>query len=313
MAKSGSTSNRGKGFWLAVMGIVMWGGAIHAQQDIMISQYLFNGLLLNPAYSGSHPYINSTLLSRSQWTAIEGAPMTSVLAIDGPMAAEDLGLGMLITMDEIGVTSQLDVSVNFAYRLDMPVGKLAFGLRAGAVSYRAALQDVVVWDPTDPVYNTNEIRELIPKFGFGVYYSNEVFYLGGSMPVIYALDDVLQNGQEDFFKRHLLMTSGFVFFPSDGLTVKPSVLVKYVPTAPVEVDLNLHALFQEKFWLGLGYRSGASFVAMLEYQITPTLRTGYAHDFTTNGLRTFSGGSHEIMLGLDLGSGEVKTRSPRYF
>lgn len=287
--------------------------SVLGQQDIMISQYLFNGLLLNPAYAGSHDYVNSTLLQRSQWTQFEGAPVTSVMAVDGPMAAEDLGLGMLVTLDEIGVTSQLDVSVNLAYRLDMPVGKLSFGLRAGAVSYRAAIQDVTVWDPTDPVFSGNEIREMIPKFGFGAYYYNEIFYLGASIPVLYALDDALQNGEEDFYKRHLMLTSGMVFFPSDRVTLKPSVLVKYVNSAPVEVDLNLHALLDEKFWLGVGYRSGASAVAMIEYQITPTLRTGYAHDIAVNGLRTFAGGSHEIMIGLDLGAIKAKTRSPRYF
>lgn len=287
--------------------------AVHGQQDIMISQYLFNGLLLNPAYAGSHSYINSTLLQRSQWTQMEGAPVTSVMAVDGPMAAEDLGLGLLISLDEIGVTSQLDVSVNFAYRLDMPVGKLAFGLRAGATSYRAAVQDVEVWDPSDPVFSGNEIREFIPKFGFGAYYANEIFYIGASVPVLYALDDVLQNGEEDYFKRHLLVTSGVVLFPTERLTLKPTCLVKYVNNAPVEVDLNMHALIDNRFWLGLGYRSGASMVAMFEYQISPTFRTGYAHDFTTNGLRSFTGGSHEIMIGLDLGAGEVKTRSPRYF
>ena len=37
-----------------------------AQQDVMVSQYMFNGLLLNPAYSGSHPYFSATLLHRSQ-------------------------------------------------------------------------------------------------------------------------------------------------------------------------------------------------------------------------------------------------------
>lgn len=298
---------------VSVLAIVGFVGQIHGQQDIMISQYLFNGLLLNPAYAGSHSYINSTLLQRSQWTQFEGAPVTSVMAIDGPMTAEDLGLGLLVTLDEIGVTSQLDVSVNFAYRLDMPVGKLAFGLRAGATSYRAAIQDVEVWDPTDPVFSGNEIRELIPKFGFGAYYYNEIFYVGGSIPVLYAMDDAIQNGEEDYFKRHLMLTSGLVLFPSDRITLKPSVLLKYVKTAPLELDLNLHALFDEKFWLGVGYRSGASAVAMIEYQISPTIRTGYAHDFAVNGLRTFAGGSHEIMIGLDLGASDAKTRSPRYF
>jgi hypothetical protein len=37
------------------------------QQDVMISQYLFNGLLINPAYAGSHPYTSTSVLHRSQW------------------------------------------------------------------------------------------------------------------------------------------------------------------------------------------------------------------------------------------------------
>ena len=36
-----------------------------AQQELMISQYMFNGLFLNPAYAGSHPYTSATLLHRS--------------------------------------------------------------------------------------------------------------------------------------------------------------------------------------------------------------------------------------------------------
>ena len=50
----------------------------NAQQDVMISQYLFNGLLINPGYAGSHPYTSSSLLHRSQWSQFDGAPTPSV-------------------------------------------------------------------------------------------------------------------------------------------------------------------------------------------------------------------------------------------
>ena len=40
---------------------------LKAQQDIMLSQYMFNGLFLNPAYAGSHKYVSATLLHRNQW------------------------------------------------------------------------------------------------------------------------------------------------------------------------------------------------------------------------------------------------------
>jgi type IX secretion system PorP/SprF family membrane protein len=90
--------------------------------------------------------------------------------------------------------------------------------------------------------------------------------------------------------------------------------VKYEPAAPVEVDINCNLLFFEKFWLGAGYRTGDALIGMVEYNVTPQLRAGYAYDFTLTDIADYSSGSHEIMIAYDFGKNvEVKTRSPRYF
>ena len=62
--------------WPAVLGMAT---VVHAQQEVMTSQYMFNGLFLNPAYAGSHPYTSASLLHRDQWTGMAGAPTTSML------------------------------------------------------------------------------------------------------------------------------------------------------------------------------------------------------------------------------------------
>ena len=59
--------------------------SVQAQQELMISQYMFNGLFLNPAYAGSHPYASATSLHRSQWVGMAGAPRTNLLGIDTPL------------------------------------------------------------------------------------------------------------------------------------------------------------------------------------------------------------------------------------
>jgi hypothetical protein len=43
------------------------------------------------------------------------------------------------------------------------------------------------------------------------------------------------------------------------------------------------------------------------------LRIGYAYDLTFSELGTYAKGSHEVMLGLDLGREMVKIKTPRYF
>ncbi len=286
---------------------------LRAQQEVMISQYLFNGLLLNPAYAGSHPYLSTSALHRNQWMGITGAPTSQILAADGPVAGDALGIGVLAQRDQIGISTQMDISINVCYRMRMPVGHWAWGLRVGGTNYRANLADAVIWDVGDPAYEAGLAQAFVPKVGVGTYYHNERFYLGLSVPVAYAWEEPLHAGAGRIFEPHGYFQAGAVFHSSRDLTLKPSFLVKYTQAAPAEVDFNLHAFIRNKFCIGAGYRTGAMWVAMAEFQVTPQLRLGYAHDFTTTPLQDLQSGTHEIMLGWDWGPSLIKSRSPRYF
>jgi hypothetical protein len=61
---------------------------------------------------------------------------------------------------------------------------------------------------------------------------------------------------------------------------------------------------------------------MLELQLTPQMKIGYAYDFTTNKLnddskalsnRIFGIPTHELMLRYEFGYGKNKILTPRYF
>jgi type IX secretion system PorP/SprF family membrane protein len=303
---------------LFTIALLLTGAGLYAQQELMVSQYMFNGLLLNPAYAGTHSYFSASALHRSQWTSFEGAPTGQVVAIDGPVANERLGVGLLISNDRIGITSQLEASVNIAYHLPLGAGDLSFGLRAGGSSYSATLSDITVWDQNDQVYNQNDIQgQFIPKFGFGVYYHTEKWFAGFSVPMLYSLDDqiVLDNSvTSDYFTQHYYLNAGTVIEANSNVAIKPSLLVKVEPTAPVQVDLNCNVLLYRRLWLGAGYRTGDALIGMVEYNITPQLRAGYAYDYTLTDINNYSSGSHEIMIGYDFGRDvAIKKRSPRYF
>lgn len=289
----------------------------HAQQEIMISQYMFNGLVLNPAYAGSHPYVSSSILHRSQWLKFDGAPTTQTFAIDAPFANRRMGIGLTFANDAIGVTKQQEIALNLAAKVSTGRGRLAFGLRLGGAFYSATLSDLTVFDANDPVYNNNISSKFIPKVGAGIYYYERNWFAGVSMPVLYAADDVIKPEvtlNDKFFKTHTYFNAGYVFEPSSIIAVKPSILVKYQGQAPTEVDINCNVMFFRKFWLGAGYRTGDAVIFMAEYNITDMLRLGYAYDWTTTDIGTYSNGSHEIMLGLDFGKDvKLKVRSPRYF
>ena len=290
----------------------------NAQQEVMVSQYMFNGLFLNPAYAGSHGYVSSSLLHRAQWVQVEGAPRTSMMAVDGPLLNGKMGLGFALVHDEIGVSRDIDMSGSYAYHLKVGQrSRLSLGLRAGLSIYSARLSDLQYWDSNDPLYQSNIQNKPLGKFGFGLYWYNATSYVGLSVPTIYAADGSITTNApaapDHYFTQHYYLQAGKVFPLGEYFNVKPSTVIKYQPDAPLQADINCNFLYKERVWFGAGYRTGDALVGMVEYQVTPQLRIGYAYDMSTSRLRSYTSGSHEIMIGFDLGRDLIKIKTPRYF
>lgn len=290
---------------------------LKAQQDPLFTQYMFNGLYLNPAYAGSHPYWSSTITLRNQWVGLDGAPKTGTLAIDGPLPNQNMGLGAVFYHDRIGVNRQNTMVFNYSYAIRVnETSKLAFGINAGFSQYSAKLTELTVWDE-DEVFESDLSSKTLPKFGAGAYYYAEKYYLGFSVPTLFAYEDgvdfSLNLTQSSFLRRHYLLTGGYVFDIAKDFKLKPSFLAKYLQNAPLQADLNLSVLYKETYWVGVSYRSSDAIAIILEYQTNLFFRVGYSYDFTLSKLNNYSYGSHEIMLGIDLGKDLAKVKTPRFF
>ncbi|MCX6291103.1 MAG: type IX secretion system membrane protein PorP/SprF [Bacteroidetes bacterium] len=290
-----------------------------AQQDILVSQYMFNHLLLNPAYAGSKEYMMATLLYRKQWVNFKGAPETEIATLHGPLGNKALGWGLTVSNDHIGVTNRTDGYLSLAYHLKLNnTFKLGMGIKAGGDFYSFKNSDLKYWDTSDPTFAGDKQTGFQPNLGAGLYLYSETFYAGLSVPTIISYDPTKSlsvSGGElvPHQVRHYFATAGIVIPVSDDVIAKPSVLVKYVGNAPVEADINLNFLFANLLWVGGSYRTGDSFVAMIELQFSKQWRIGYSYDFTMTDIKNYSTGSHEIMLGYDFGYDIMKVKTPRYF
>lgn len=292
-------------------------GLLKAQQDVMVSQYMFNGLFLNPAYSGSHKYFSSSLLHREQWVNFEGAPQSTILAVDGPLFNNKMGVGLILSHDKIGVTQQNDFYGNYAYFVKIGPGKLAFGIKGGISQYNAKVDDLTVWDNDDPSFTGTKKSSVLGKFGGGLYYYTERWYAGVSVPAMVAYDpdhdfSISMESSSDI-RKHYYVTGGYVFDAGERMKIKPSFLIKNQTAAPTEVDINLTAMYIETIALGISYRSKDAVTVMIEYQANKRFRVGYAYDITTSDIKNYSSGSHEIMLGFDFGKDIIKTKTVRFF
>lgn len=288
-----------------------------SQQYPAISQYMFNQLYLNPASAGTHDYFTTSIVSRHQWTTFEGAPQTALLAVDGKIEAENMGLGLLVSNDRLGVVSNTEFYGVYSFMVQIDKrNKLSFGVKAGASNYREHNDELTYWDQ-DPVFDDDFESSWYPKAGFGVYFFNERFYAGISIPTLLAYDSrrdfSLDVEKASFFDRHYLFSSGYVFHISENLDLKPFTMIKYNDAAPLQADLNLTALIKKRLWLGVGYRTSTAWTGIVEFQINHMIRVGYSYDFLHADLYKYAGGTHEFMVGLDFGENLRKIKNIRYF
>lgn len=283
-----------------------------AQQQVMFTQYMFNGLAINPAYAGSHETVSATAMMREQWTGLDGAPSTQTFSIHSPVRNQKMALGLLLLHDKIGVTNQTGVYASYAYRLSfMNGGKLSMGVQGGFTNYNARFSTV---SSSDPVFQA-DVVEMQPNIGGGLFYSTSRFYAGISAPqLLQTTFDRASSDSDSKLMRHYFITSGYVFDINQQLKLKPNVLIKYVSGAPVEIDLNTNLLIQEKIWIGISWRTFDSFDALFQLQVNERFQIGYSYDFaTTTNLRRVNSGSHELMINYRIPTNRDRIITTRYF
>lgn len=296
-----------------VIGLLLLGDLMFAQQDPQYTQYMYNMNVVNPAYAGSKESLSLTGLYRKQWSGLEGAPETFTLSVHSPVG-EKVGLGISAIKDEIGPVKETNVYADFSYTLDLsPSLKLALGVKAGVTLHDVGLTDLSLIHPGDPFFSEN-IDNSYPNVGAGLFLYSDKFYVGLSAPnlikSVHLDENGLKYGSEEL---HYFATAGYIFDINDNFKLKPSMMVKSTFDAPVSFDANVNALFFERFELGASYRLDDSFSGMVGFQFTPMLRIGYAYDHVTSDLKALGSASHEVILTFDLYFAKKVLRSPRFF
>lgn len=277
-------------------------GLIHqglvAQQRPVQSLYMFEPMLVNPAYAGSAVQLSATLINRSQWVNIPGAPTTQTLSVHSGFYKSRVGLGFILTRDVIGIHSDYGMYGVYSFNIPLPnKANLSMGLQAGFNDLRSDFTLLNLQSQTDPNL-AGVLKKFNPNFGAGLYYYTDNFYAGVSVP--YLLENKLVNIEhvisEAKQSRNYYLMAGFQKKLSDNFKLSPNVLIRVQDGAPLGIDLNTNLVYKQLMLMGVSYRSGDAIIFLFELRLFDNLHLGYAYDYITSELNKFSNGSHEIML-----------------
>lgn len=278
-------------------------GNVKGQQRPIHSLYMFDPLVINPAYAGNHVQLSATAIYRNQWVNFDGAPKTLTASIHCGFRKTRAGVGILFANDQIGVHSDNSLYFTYSYKIPLSTrkggGSLSMGIQGG---FNALKSDYFKTDPRDGA-EIGVISKFNPNFGAGVYYRSEKLYAGFSVPYI------IHNATIDIDSEPglALYTSGKqqrYYYINAGMTIDLSAQVKWLPStlirvqenAPLSFDINSLVVIHNVVGLGASYRLEDSIIGMFELQINENFHVGYAYDMTMTDIRLYSNGSHEIMI-----------------
>ncbi|MBA0883044.1 PorP/SprF family type IX secretion system membrane protein [Flavobacterium undicola] len=295
---------------------------VSAQQDPEYTHYMYNMNVVNPAYAtGTQAMLDLGVLYRSQWAGLEGAPKTFNFFGHIPLNKKvEMGLSMISDDIGDGAKKEDNFYADFAYVLNMSsTAKLSLGLKAGFTSFKTNFNGFKFESgdsSTDMAFSEN-VNNIFPNIGVGAYYFTDNYYLGLSAPNLFSSKHIEERSGINAFgseEIHVFFTGGYVFNLSDSFKLKPAFMTKIVKGSAVSLDLSANVLFNEKFELGASYRFDDAVSALMSVAVSPSIRVGYAYDYTTSNLGQFNSGTHEVFMlfNLDL-LGKGYDKSPRFF
>lgn len=287
-----------------------------AQHSPLISQYMLNGLVINPGYTGSREVFTANALYRNQWVGFDGAPVTQVVSVHAPLKNKSIALGILFKNEKVGVSNTTGITGNVAYRIFMGDAKLSFGISAGVGILSSRFTELTTTETSDQAFAGDLRSNLQPDFGAGIYYSTKKYFAGISVPSMisrqYNITDEQLDIKSDAGLHNIILQGGYLFTLSEQFKLKPSTLVRISPIGNSQFDLNANLIYNDFFWIGISYRHNEALVALLELQINQQFRVAYAYDYALSIFRQYSSGSHEIGLQYEFGY-KVKSIDPRFF
>lgn len=317
-------------------------GAVHSQQRAQFTKYMFNSLVFNPAYAGSKEHLSATLIHRSQWIGLEGAPTSQSLTVHSPLKNEKIGLGLRLVNDAIGPIQNTEAYAAYAYRIPVGASKLSIGVQAGADRFNADWSKLNLENPEDPNFQAVSSR-WFPNFGVGVHFYNDRWFAGIGVPHLIEHDYRRPDEGETSslvgrqFRHYYGMAGLAIPLNGENLIFRPTLFIKNVGidsklrnneelqnvSAPTSFDIDLSLFFYKTLWIGAAYRSSFeafsdlssddSFDVWAAYFFKNGLRIGAAYDYTLSELQNATNGSVEIMLGYEFSYETDKIVTPRYF
>ncbi|MCP4311688.1 MAG: type IX secretion system membrane protein PorP/SprF [Bacteroidetes bacterium] len=288
------------------------------QSEPVYSQYMFDKILINPAYAGSSNWMVGSLKYRKHFMGIEDAPETSLFTFHAPLQKKSMGVGLKAVYDQTAVTNTLSLTGVYSFHIGFGNGKLSFGLEGGMVHKLTDYNGLYRHDQDDPMISNEAVSAIVPDASFGIYFHSRDYYAGVSVFHLFNTQKTSPDYNSQMFQleRSATLMGGYIFDIKDIFTIEYGLMVRYVPEVPILTDFFMNVNFFDRITAGGAFRAWDQVSVMLKLDVTKSIRVAYSYDINLTGLSNYTSGSHELMLSYGIKLLPPATRRevhPRYY
>lgn len=226
------------------------------------------------------------------------------------------GIGFSAINDKAGYINRWTISGSYAYHKPLSAKTaLSAGISAGITSVNLDRSKVDFGsgpqnDPNDLAigFASGDLKKLMPELGVGLWLYSKNYFVGVSVLDIVPNRVKFVNTATygTYFEPNFFATAGYRFFMTDDISVLPSVMVQYWEPQLTGVHANVKLQYRDQLWIGGSYRFSdliSGYSGMVGLNISNTFNISYAYEnATTSRLKTYTQGTHEIVLGFILGN-----------
>jgi type IX secretion system PorP/SprF family membrane protein len=274
---------------------------LSAQQFPFMEAYNVNPFNMTPAYAGLKSIKTVFLDYRSDWTGVDGGPVTYQLSYNDRLKG-NVGIGGRFVYDKTDIFKQIMLLgtysyevhfaenhyVNFALSLGFFKNSIDLGKYFNDPNYvqDAALNNMTIKSKVKVASDISAVYRY-KDFEGGILFSNVMF---GTAK--YSSTDITYKPLKNY-----LAHASYSFHIDNRWDIKPFVLLRGGQHYPSQLELASEVNYNKKIWGMIVYRTGGIWGMGFGAEITDGIILNYSYNLSTNvALNTF--GSHQITLGV---------------
>lgn len=285
--------------------VVLTSGSFFAQQDKLLTHFMYDRMSINPGETGLDDGICATSIYRNQWDKVNGAPNSAVLNVEANLTRFfPGGVGISFYHDAIGFSRQNNLLLNYSYPISLGnLGTLGAGVGVGLMTYSMNPSWIPPQTINDPSLPGNNFSAANLDLNFGLYFKGKNYYAGLSST--HLSESVLEGASTGVpvtgysTARHYYMLGGYKMDNIAGGAIDANIMMR-TDLVKFSVDINSRYFYKkdgkEIAYGGLTYRTSDAIAILLGYNAMKNLTVGYSYDLTINKLSSVSRGSHEMFV-----------------